>query len=390
MVLSRVGQAMGGAVVCAVLLGCGKGDRLPAPSRERSCSRSAVIDGAFTDLKDGCVEYPGQPAIGKYTDFYAAFGAGTLSVLNDWHLRDDAPVEPGMYNRFTIGCAGAQYLVRVYADGHVEAFRDGSPLNETVGATGFAASPRHATPHTLFELRLATDEVACVVRESDPGSAGQQGEPWTPESVLVEEPTSFIVEYVDGATRVIAAEGPAIVATEPPAAFPGQKVALVGAGLGGPGSVHFGAEPAEVLAWSADHIDVVVPNVRGKVAVRAESGGAQSNALSFLALCTPQCGDKACGDDACGGTCGTCLAGTACLDGACQCAPSCEGRSCGGDGCGGSCGACGPGTACQTGRCVCPPDCTGKQCGDDGCGGACGVCDEGTLCSAGTCVFGPN
>ena len=47
--------------------------------------------------------------------------------------------------------------------------------------------------------------------------------------------------------------------------------------------------------------------------------------------CTPNCATRKCGDDGCGGTCGACLAASACVNGACQ--PGCrEGAaSCEGD-----------------------------------------------------------
>jgi hypothetical protein len=40
--------------------------------------------------------------------------------------------------------------------------------------------------------------------------------------------------------------------------------------------------------------------------------------------CTPSCAGKVCGDDGCGGSCGTCPAGRACMNGACVCAGTVE------------------------------------------------------------------
>jgi hypothetical protein len=385
---------MGGVVLCAVLSGCGKGDKLKAASYGDSvhgepCGASPVIDGAFTD-EHGCAEYPGPPVVGKFTDFYALFGDGKLSVLNDWHLRDDAPAERGMYNRFTFACASAQYLLRVYAGGGVEAFRDGVPFAAAAGAAGFRASPRHAKPHTIFELQLSTGDGDCYSRAHDPCSGGQQGGDWTPESVLVEEPTVFHIQGFAGTTHVTAVVGPVLLESQPASAQPGQVVVLVGAALGTSGSVRFGGVPAEVRGWSAERIQVVVPEVYGETVVLAETEGGETNALSFLAPCTPTCAGKACGDDGCGGTCGACGPGTTCQSGQCACAPDCTGKECGDDGCGGSCGACGPGKTCRANRCACAPDCAGKACGDDGCGGTCGACPAGTQCAAGACVPVPN
>jgi hypothetical protein len=85
-------------------------------------------------------------------------------------------------------------------------------------------------------------------------------------------------------------------------------------------------------------------------------------------LCQPSCAGKVCGDDLCGGTCGTCGAGTVCVDGGC--APcSCDGKVCGDDGCGSSCGQCGEGQACAPdGQCVQATEC--------------GVCHAGLSCGA--------
>ncbi len=67
-----------------------------------------------------------------------------------------------------------------------------------------------------------------------------------------------------------------------------------------------------------------------------------------------------------------------------NCVPHCDGRYCGGsDGCGGDCGTCAAGTHCVDFHCLpdpCTPDCAGRNCGDDGCGGSCGACGNGDLC----------
>ena len=52
----------------------------------------------------------------------------------------------------------------------------------------------------------------------------------------------------------------------------------------------------------------------------------------------------------------TCADGKVCKNGVCltqsTCTPSCIGKTCGDDGCGGSCGICVAGTNCQNGACV--------------------------------------
>ena len=100
--------------------------------------------------------------------------------------------------------------------------------------------------------------------------------------------------------------------------------------------------------------------------------------------CEPDCAEVECGPDGCGGTCGSCDAPTTCQDGFCleNCLPNCGGAVCGDDGCGGSCGTCSEGQNCVDGGCSdeCVPDCTDKECGDDSCGGLCGACPEDSFC----------
>ncbi len=147
--------------------------------------------------------------------------------------------------------------------------------------------------------------------------------------------------------------------------------------------------------------------------------------------CTPMCDGKVCGDDGCGGSCGACLDGTECANGACVAGgpkncdeahglPGCchngdvfwfEGGnlqggvgSCGDEDCGfdttNGFYACGFSGADPSGTypldCfgtnpapeTCPTcSCDGKQCGNDGCGGSCGTCPDGVICSTtGQCL----
>jgi hypothetical protein len=120
--------------------------------------------------------------------------------------------------------------------------------------------------------------------------------------------------------------------------------------------------------------------------------------------CVPDCEDRVCGDDGCGDSCGDCVGGWTCFDGACeeglQQGKSCLGK-CGetydpnadcqcdqncqkvGDCCDDFCDSC---PALGTQICECVPDCVDKECGGDGCGGTCGACGEGSACdSHGTC-----
>ncbi len=103
--------------------------------------------------------------------------------------------------------------------------------------------------------------------------------------------------------------------------------------------------------------------------------------------CLPSCDDLLCGDAGCGFSCGKCVCGETCDDGACV-FHACDGKDCGDDGCEGNCGQCSCGELCEDHLCIFH-GCDGKECGDDGCQGDCGECLCGEECLAGFCVGGP-
>ena len=112
--------------------------------------------------------------------------------------------------------------------------------------------------------------------------------------------------------------------------------------------------------------------------------------------CNSNCSEKICGPDGCGGICGYCTYPEVCdPEGQCVevCVPKCEGKFCGPDGCGGDCGTCENPLLCgEDGICYqpgCVPSCVGKVCGGDGCGGDCGLCAEPKICQNGSCQLGP-
>ena len=100
---------------------------------------------------------------------------------------------------------------------------------------------------------------------------------------------------------------------------------------------------------------------------------ASGQACHNSACCTPQCSGKECGSDGCGGLCGSCGSDGTCNNGQCDCKyaecageccasgegcfqnkcckPDCVLSTCGDDGCGGSCGSCPAGSNCIQGTC---------------------------------------
>jgi len=147
--------------------------------------------------------------------------------------------------------------------------------------------------------------------------------------------------------------------------------------------------------------------------------GQKCNPDELVCECAPDCDDKECGNDGCEGTCGDCENGFLCdTDGQCSvcesgvtcsestlCCPNatdvcyedaccdkaanCLGQECGDDECGETCGTCLPGTECTDGACCLI--CDGTVCGDDMCGEIC-ECDVDTTCvvSHGICAKSPD
>ena len=141
-----------------------------------------------------------------------------------------------------------------------------------------------------------------------------------------------------------------------------------------------------------------------------------------VAVCVPDCTDRACGTDGCSGSCGTCDDGdvcdergqcgpppASCGDAVCDAGESCLtcpadcGVCCGDGTCtaehGENCGTCIADCACAAGercdpnglRCEpgCMANCDDRVCGDDGCGGTCGLCDDEQICVGGGCEDPP-
>ena len=351
------------------------------------------IDGAFTGWPDttDCAEWADAPIKGVFGDLYIAYDNKRLYVLNDWHLRSDAPIGPTFYNEFTLatGDGEQQWVVKVFGDDHMEVTLDGDPYDISTldkAAAGFGPSPNHATPHTIYEFVLGpVSKGPIVMTEKDP-----PGGPLTnPEGDLVAEPTGFVGTLGDDGAQLTASDGPVLVAATPQQRPPGTKITLVGLDFGAPvGKVLVGNQLATIVDWRADRAQFVLPAVASPTQIRLETAaGKASNSVQYRLTCVPDCNGLVCGDDGCGGSCGTCPTTKACAVGQCVCPASCVGRECGDDNCGGSCGKCTAPEICTAqGKCICDADCSGKDCGDNGCGGSCGTCSAGLVCNGDNCI----
>ncbi len=89
---------------------------------------------------------------------------------------------------------------------------------------------------------------------------------------------------IDGPTGLISAIDPA-------AALPGERVTVTGEGFGTTGAATVGDAAAEIVSWSADTIELVVPEAQGgwqTLAVAPEGGGSGTAALFVGAETTPE------------------------------------------------------------------------------------------------------
>ena len=162
-------------------------DAMSGTDSEMECGPSAVcpegrpegftIDGRFTGWPEDpdCLEWPMCPLEGVYTDLYAAFYGDRLAVLDDWHVKDEAPIDDSQCNLFYLYSVGngSMYEIRVYGDQRIEVRRNGGLYepDELQGASSFGASPRRTEPHTMYEFAIQLAGAAAaplVMSECDP------------------------------------------------------------------------------------------------------------------------------------------------------------------------------------------------------------------------------
>lgn len=334
---------------CLLFTGCARDEPVLAldggggDGLGRTIDCAPAIDGEFTHLGDeecgalGFEEWPVEPVRGRFGDLYVEVRpGGELVVLNDWHLRDDAPADPEMYNLFCLQTNIGLFEVRVFGDDRVEAWRDGERWTEIEAAAGFAPSPLTPEPHSIFEFALAALPETMVVYEKDP-SAGPIGVAAPDPSVrlaesgtcfegsapeiphnLVTEPTRFRFELSEsGVVSAGPTDAPLLLTADRPTVRGGETLTLFGVGLSEmPGQVRIADVTAPVLLWRDDRATFEVPDVTGRVSVQVEVLGVVSNPLTVTVEppasgCVPECFGE-CGADGCGGSCGSCPGGAIC------------------------------------------------------------------------------
>lgn len=305
------------ASIAIALSACTIGEELP-PSRPGpgvGCAGGFAIDGAFGNMDDpGCAEWDGvTPLTGRFGDLYVRVDeTSRLIVLNDWHLRDDAPAEPEMYNLFCLATDLGVFEVRVFGDHHVEAWLDGESIDGIEGAAGFGASPTDERPHTIFELALATLPSEMRVMECDP-AGGTMQVPAPPPGVylateagcfpgsgrdmphnLVREPTIFDLELgPEGVRRASTTSAPVLLGASTRRVEPGAELIIYGAQLGAAGTVRVEGREIETIEWTDSRVTLrAPPEPSGPVRLDVSAGGHTSNALwLWVEACSPACGE---------------------------------------------------------------------------------------------------
>ena len=261
--------------------GCVVGAALPPDVSCPPCSGPATVDGAFTGWKDGedglGSEWFGvKPIAGKFARmFVCQRSQGTLHVLNDWLLRDDADICPDMYNRFRFLAGGGlqSWEVRVYGDDRVEVTLDGAPMhNGAAGRYSYGSSPLQDKKHTIFEFVLpGVLQGNLVMTGCDPASASMlplkslsvETVPGCadPDGANVVDPIPFVmVLSTDGKIAHGTHLGPALTWADTPKVHNGKLVSISGVGFGDTkGSLEIGGEAVAPLSWSATKVTFEAP-----------------------------------------------------------------------------------------------------------------------------------
>ena len=256
------------------------------------CSTPPVIDGNFGHFEWSCA----GSAVGLYGHMYAIYMGGTLYIANDWRLRTDTPICPGMFNQFWLNMPQGTFDVRVF-EKSIEVRRDGVLLAGGQGAAGFGPTPDMEKPHAVFEFALPIGslppQTSIVMTGSDPCNnflqyASSSGQACPPSAAaMIDEPMCFhmTVEQAYAGLKVEPGDEAKLPLTgvEPWPLKRGQQATIRGAGLaaGQGASVRLGGLVADNPAWLGNCVIFHVPaGPAGKVDLVVERAGHTSQTLS--------------------------------------------------------------------------------------------------------------
>lgn len=347
------------------------------------------VDGQFTGWpaaggKFGTkLEYANRPPVeGKYGWFYIAVpDCNSFYLINDWYVRNDAPICPAMYNlfRFSTGGGHQQWQVRVYGDGHLDILLNDQPYTNGKGGFSYGPSPNAAKPHTIFEFGVTGVESGELAAQlHDPASAAtlyvSDPSPTpgcaNPEGALLREPTILTANLVPGAeVQLTPATAPIAVMLTPFKVQMGDEVTIYGGMFGDkPGSVSVGGVLQTITSWTDGEIHLTLGGTlygEQRVVVYAKAG--QTNELWLELPPPPICDD------------GVLCTVDVSVNGECESTPSDS--------------LCNDGDACTTDSCsqkgcvytpVASPGCPCQLSGSFWCD-----CESDADCDSGYCVAGP-
>ena len=145
-----------------------------------------------------------------YLDFTVAGATGTFYCINDWMTnQDDGQVSGGLlsneYNRFNLTMGGDAYEIRIYADGHGDVFKNGSPavLPGFLSKCSWSTSPNEPSVlHTIWEFSFEVPGTTTTVSKfigSDPKGPTVVVYPVPPDPpVGLQTGPSSYPHYIDG------------------------------------------------------------------------------------------------------------------------------------------------------------------------------------------------
>ncbi len=403
---------------------------------------SSVVDAAFSPREWSC--QPG--AQGQDSRLFLRLEGDRLHLLLDWQVRSDQPLAANMFAMlvFSTGGGTQHWQVRIFGDGHGQAWLGGQAFAAVQAATAFGSSPGQSKPHAIFEFMLGSDAQpvkpgAWVLQARGPAAAADLlGHPPTsadgiagsvdPMAALTLETKTFFGSLLANTDSTVqSSAAPMLVAVSESPVAPGADVTVITANLGNDSApTQFGAQKAEILSWTPWVVTVRAPSQAGSWPLFVALDGQDTNALQVevvgelptncngLPLGRPCDDGLACtkGDacDALGQCLGTlaclgeslpCVAGTCAANGQCVLVNQ-DGNSCDdGDGCTAQ-DHCSGGICLGTGTLSCDD---ANPCTNDSCDKLNGCihmaqpglpCEDGNLCSGsdicasgGLCAAGP-
>ncbi len=244
-----------------------------------------TVDGQFTGwtVLNPPPEYEWfdvVPITAEHGHVYLDYNAGLLHILNDWQLNQDENLPEDCYGAITGYTDGGahSWLIKVFGDGAVQAFKDGEAVAGVEGAYGFGSSPKDKTAHAIYELALPVGAGGFAFDVAAPG----------PESTcahVTSAPEQIVGTISVGGVLQAARnwQTPWIHSVVPAKAAVGAVVVISGVQLGGAkGVVEIGGVGTTVISWTGKRAVAIVPAGGDGSGVRLQTAkDSETNTVAF-------------------------------------------------------------------------------------------------------------